>query len=214
MVYRKDRHGFYELMEALHLLKFFHEIGIYEKVAAGVREIEDEDYYEFLQSGWEQIAPDFDMHYIYLTENGDWVTEDEIEQMNENDYSDYPNTVYHFSSPQMREYYRLCRLYEHRHSIGPEANPFVKKAARHIDDCVNQVHGCFGVSFDDDRYARELLIEFTPEDSYVTPDLILAIHETLEYYREHVNALRLEMLKWPPVFLPALPAAKGSETDE
>jgi len=116
-----------------------------------------------------------------------------------------------YSSPEMREYYRLCRLYEHRCGISPKDNPYVTSADKHFSSCFLYIDGHFAAFFDDDKYTTKLCIEICPEEYGAGTELIYGIHETLAYYGEHLNELRRELMRGPFVFLPQLPAPKGEE---
>jgi hypothetical protein len=193
----------------LEMLKYYHDIGIYGNVVRNAKEISEDDYFEFAEYGLEFVAPDFAFEEISFDDNHDPVSEDEPEST----YSDHVHSLYRFGSPEMREYYRLCRLYEHREHISPEENPFVRKADAHCSVCANAIPGYLWIGFDD-VHTRELQVEICPDECFVSIDLIEAVHNILEYYGEHVSDIRLELGKGPPVFLPALPAPKGGNAHE
>lgn len=211
MAYHKQQPHFYDLINVLHMLKRYHDIGIYDAVVREAEFISEDDYYEFAELGAEHVAPIFDFEDVPLNE----MTHESLieEECAEQDiYLDaHYHRVYSFSSPEMREYYRLCRLYEYREKIEPEANPFVRRADSYYCQCLRMTNGYFGAGFDCEKHTTKLMIEVCPDEYMIQCDLIEALHDTLEYYKEHLNALRLELLKGPPVFLPALPAPKGDD---
>jgi hypothetical protein len=66
--------------------------------------------------------------------------------------------------------------------------------------------GQFCAGFDSDEHTTTLLVEICPEWQYDIMEIIWAVRETLDFYVEHLPALRREMARTPFVFLPALPA--------
>jgi hypothetical protein len=181
---------YFFLMQCLRLLKKFHEIGIYEKAAGNIREIAEDNYYELALRGLEHVAP------IYG-----------IEELGE-DVCCGGHVVHSFSDPAMPEYYRLCRLYEYKHSIAPNENPFVSKADEYFIECLNQTTGDFGSDFDDPEHPKALWIETCPERRACEFGLIDLVHGLMGFYRSEVESLRLELLRGPFVYLPALPEHK------
>jgi hypothetical protein len=210
MPYKKTSRDFSDSLYLLEMLRYFHEIGIYEAVVRGTEEITFDDYYEFAELGLELAAPEFDFERVPLGDNCEPLAENEPRA----EYCEHYHLLYRFGSSELREYYRLCRLYEHRESITPEQNPFVQKADDYYCTCASAVNGYLWMGFDDDCHTSELVVEICRDEYYPTLELIEAIHDTLEYYKEHVIDIKLELLKGPPVFLPALPAPKGGAAGE
>ena len=184
------QYSYYELMSCLRLLKFLNDIGIYEKAVGNIQTIYEEDYYELALRGLDNVAPEFG-----IEELGDEVCCG-------------GHTVYHFSDPAIPEYYRLCRLHEHKHHITPRENPYMIKADKAFDDCCRYTCSDFGAGFDDDVHVREILIETCPEYPFDEREIIEVVHSMLEYYRSELERLRSELLRGPAVWLPALPAHK------
>ena len=193
------------ILEMLQLLKFFHGIGLYDSFCH-ITALTEDDYYELVQLGLENIAPIYIESQISSGDDGDVVIEEGDDC---DDYGWHCHTLHMFSSPEMQEYYRLCRIYEYKHGLSPKENRFVTAAERHYCNCLNCVSGNFGGSFDDDRHTTKLYIEVCPESDWAAIDLIYCIHETLEFYSENLSGLRLELLKGEPVFLMQLPSPKG-----
>ena len=193
------------LLDILRLVKFFHSIGVYESVCYGMYELTENDYYELIQLGLENVAPIYTEEQIGMTDN-----EEPAAMGEETEYFDeHYHTLQTFSSTEMQEYYRLCRIFEYSHGIEPEDNTFVKAAENHYINCLRLVEGYFGADFDDDRRTTKLIIETCPENWWSEIDLMHCLHDTLEFYRENLGKLRLEILKGPAVFLAQLPAPKG-----
>jgi len=182
---------YYELMRSLHLLKLFHDIGIYDKAVAGIRDISGDDYYELVLLGLEHVAPYF-----------------EREELGE-EHCCGGHVVYHFSDLAMLEYYRLCRLYEFMHGIPPEKNPYVIDANNYYSRCYFSTYGDFATNYDDEEHPRGIWVETCPEQYISEHDVIELIHEVLEYYRKGLDRLSAELSEGPPVWLPALPPHVG-----
>jgi hypothetical protein len=123
---------------------------------------------------------------------------------------DHFHTAYSFSSPEMREYYRLCRLYEHREGIEPKDNPYVKKADDHYISVLRRTGGQFGAGFDSEIHITALYIETCPEWQYDVMEIIRAVRKTLDYYPEHLAELQRDMARAPFVFLPELPKRRAA----
>ena len=193
------------LLGMLRILKLFHSIGLYESVCNYMTELTEDDYYELIQLGMENVAPIYTVDQVGM--NGD--EEPSIMDEEDDDYGGHYHTLQTFSSPEMQEYYRLCRIYEYARGIEPEDNKFVKAAESNYINCLRSVSGHFSADFDDDRRTTKLIIETCPENWGPETDLIYCIHDTLEFYRENLGELRLEILKGSAVFLPQLPAPKG-----
>jgi hypothetical protein len=70
------------------------------------------------------------------------------------------------------------------------------------------------MGFDDDHNTSKLVVEICPDEYHASFELIQAIHDTLEYYKEHLADISIEIMKGPPVVLPALPAPKGGQDGE
>lgn len=198
--------NYYTLLEMLMLIKYFYDLGKYDVLCGAVESVDEEDYYELILSGLESIAPIYKHSQIATGEDGETII-----NADENDYGDHWHDLYTFSSPDMLEYYRLCRLYEYKHAIEPEKNKYVKSAEQSYCECLRSVSGSFYASFDSDRYTTKLWIEICPEDYGLGPDLIYCIHEALEYYTDSLSKLRCELMQGAFTFLPQLPAYKGDE---
>ena len=179
-----------ELMRCLRLLKCLHSIGIYEKAVGNIKEISEDDYNDLAFRGMEHVAPIFEM-----------------EELSE-DICCGGHTVYQFSDPAVPEFYRLCRLYEHRHGIEPGKNPYVVEADDLYSELYRSAPSYFGAGYNDEVHIRELWIETCPERPLDERDIIELVHEMLEFYRSKVETLRSELLRGPVVYLPALPEHK------
>jgi hypothetical protein len=210
MPYQKTRPDFSGILYLLEMLRYFHAIGIYDAVVRDTEEITANDHFEFADLGLELAAPDFRFEEVPLDDDHEPLAENETEM----ECCGHWHLLYRFGSPEMREYYRLCRLYEHRESIEPEENPFVQKANDYYCLCADAVDGYIWVGFDDDRYTSALLVEICPDEYYTSLELIKAVHDMIEYYKEHLCDIRLELTNGPPVFLPALPAPKGGQDQD
>jgi hypothetical protein len=175
------------LMYSLRMVKMFHDIGIYDKAAGNIKEIDEDDYYELVLNGLANVA----QYY-------------EAEELGE-EHCCGGHVVHHFSGPVIPEYYRLCRLYEFKHSIAPEENPYVQRADDYYCWCLNNTHGDFASNFDNEGHPREIWAETCPEHNTCEYELIELVHDVLEFYRAEVQTLRAELRSGPTVWLPALP---------
>ena len=189
-------HVNYQLINCLRLLKLLHSIGVYEKAVGSIQEITEDDYYELALLGLEHVAPVFDVEEL-----GDEVCCG-------------GHTVYHFSDPAIPEYYRLCRLYEHKHGIEALIDPYVIKADEMFRHFCNDAVSSFGACFNDEVHIRELLIEICPEQLADEMEIIEIIYNMLGFYRIEVERLRSELLSGPMVWLPALPPYVGRKAQK
>jgi hypothetical protein len=203
---------FSSMLGLLEMLKYYHDIGIYDNVVRGVKEVREDDRYEFADRGLEFVAPYFDFEQVPMGNDHEILSDAEAEEYEE--YCEHWHAMYRFSSPEMREYYRLCRLYEHRERISPEENPFVRRASLHCAECARAISAYLWFGFDCELHTRELLVEICPDEYCVSLELVRAVHDALAYYGKHVRKLALELKKGPPVHLPALPAPKGEADGE
>jgi len=178
---------YFFLMQCLRLLKFLHDIGIYDETVGDIKKISGDDYPELVMLGLENVAPIFNM-----------------EELGE-EHCCGGHIVYHFSDPALLEYYRLCRLYEFKHSITPEENPYVIKADDFFVSCLEYTKSEFGCDYDDIKHPRGIWIETCPERYAYEQELIGLVYDMMEFYQTEVEALRAELLKGPVVYLPALP---------
>jgi hypothetical protein len=174
-------------MYSLRLLKLFHEIGIYKEAVGGIKEITDDDYYELALNGIACVSSYY-----------------EAEQLGE-DVCCGGHVVHHFSDPAMVEYYRLCRLYEIKHSVTKATNPYVTKADRYYISCLEYARGNFGTDYNNEDDPKEIWIETCPESCLCEYEVVEFIHDMMEYYRNEVETLRTDLLTSPIVWLPALP---------
>jgi len=188
------------LLETLDLLKLYHDIGIYDAVTRNIFDVTAEDLYELQLIGLDCVAP-ISINYSvaeYRREYPNRVTDDT------DMYDD--NYIQLSGSPEMREYYRLCRLYEYREGIEPETNPYVIAADHYYRDVLASTRSYFGAGFDDDRYTQMLLIETSPECEYDMTEIIELIHDMLAYYAEQLPKLERDIKLGRFTFLPGLPA--------
>ena len=196
---RYDDHS--EILEAIDLLKFYFDIGIYDDVTSNIKKIDGFDNYELELIGLECVAPIStgytapEFHLVYKNIEIDDFYEDNYIQL--------------FSSPEMLEYYRLCRLYEYREGVVPEDNPYVVAADRYYRDVLRCTQSYFGAGFDDDHYTQMLLIETSPESEYEIKEIIELIHDMLTYYTEQLPKLDRDLKLGKLTFLPELPAHTG-----
>lgn len=192
------------IIETLKLLRFYSDIGIYDAVVGESNIINDADYYEFELAGLDHVAPISSKHFV-----GDEYEDENAPDEGEFFHSGCLHTVYYYSSPEMIEYYRLCRLYEHREGIEPDENPYVKAADAHYIAGFQMCDGYFGFGFDSERYTHNLIIELCPENEYNARDIVAFIHSTLKYYAERLSSLERDIRLGKLVWLPELPAHKG-----
>ena len=201
------------ILETLSLLKLYSDIGIYDAVVGTTERVNGDDYFEFEMTGLENIAPIFNMWQpgtqpdIYLDE--EFIYGDEDNEHLSDGGCDH--MLYSFSSPEMREYYRLCRLYEHREGIEIERNPYVKEAEDCFWEYVGLTQGYFGAGFDDDRHTKDILVEVCPENTCYYREIIELIYDTLEFYTMKVKELEREIRLGKPVWLPELPAHESGD---
>lgn len=180
----------YYMIQSLRIVKFFYDIGQFDEALKFVTWIHDEDYGELFLNGIGSLAPMF-----------------EVEELGE-EVCCGGHTLYHFSDPAMTEYYRLSRLYEYKHSIAHENNPYFIKADEHFIECCRYTNGNFGACYDNDDHPREIQIETCPERPLDELELLICIHDVMEFYRNEVIELHKELMRGPMVWLPALPAPK------
>ena len=213
-------YDYWMILETLNLLRCFAEIGIYDAVVGDAEEISEGDYYEFELSGLENVAPIFSRLEVGSGSCSGGVDEDDMDDIDDigdadDTYANLPcctgcaHPVYLLSSPEMREYYRLCRLYEHREGIEPKNNPYVKAADDYYTKEIQMCSEYCDADFDDNRHTRNLFIEMCPERSYEIREIIGLIHKMLEYYKNNVEELEREIYLGKPAWLPALPAHEG-----
>ena len=210
MPYIKHTRDYESTMYVLRALKLFHDIGIYAAVTNGMHEVAEGDFYELTELGIEHVAPVFQSEEVPMDERENQMSDEEFAQAVEQDqyYDGHYHYIYRFSSLEMKEYYRLCRLYEHRERLEPKDDPFVLEADRHYTGWAQSVSGYLWMGYNNDIHPTELVAESCPENGYDQIDLILAIHETLEFYKNNLDHLRREISQDPFIFLPALPAPK------
>ena len=177
----------YDLIHCLRLVKLFHDMGIYEDAVGDIKEIAEGDYYELIMRGFSAVAPAYEAE-----EPGD-------------EHGCGGHTIHHFSDPALVEYYRLCRLYELKHALPPERNPYMALAENHYITCLNSTNGDFGSNYDDEKHPTEIWIETCPEWYVYEDELIELVHDVLEFYRNEVETLRTDLLTSPIMWLPALP---------
>ena len=89
----------------------------------------------------------------------------------------------------------------------------MRRASLHFSKCAREISAYLWSGFDNELHTRELLAEICPDEYYVSLELVRAVHDTLEYYKEHVDELAFELKKGPPVHLPAPAAPKGGNAD-
>jgi MoaA/NifB/PqqE/SkfB family radical SAM enzyme len=186
MPYIKQNCDYEFLIHVLRALKLFHDIGIYSVVTSGMQSVNIDDFYELADLGIECVAPLFQREDVAMDAEETPITDEELAQAVEEDqYCDgHCHIVYRFSSPEMMEYYRLCRLYEHREGLEPKDNPFVKEADRHFSGWAMSVSGYLWIGFDSDIHTTQLVTESCTDQDYDRMDLITAIHKTLQFYKE------------------------------
>ena len=210
MAFFRNHYDCIQLIEILWMLKTYHDAGIYDVVVRGTETITEDDYYEFSDLGLENAAPlTTRKEFIYDNESDEWIAMRNLDNFDGYE-EEYPHNFYTYSSPEMREYCRLCRLYEYREGIPPEQNPYHRRAHTHAAMYMRRV-GNVWIGFTDDDSGNEMYVETSSEMGYDAAEVVNCIHHVMAYYRENLNALRLELLRGPWVFLPALPAAKGAQ---
>ena len=210
MPYIKRTRDYEYLMYTLRILKLFHDLGIYAAVTGGMNEVTEEDFYELADLGIENVAPIFRRDEVSMDEEENQMTEEALAQAEAQNqyYEGHYHTIYRFSSPEMKEYYRLCRLYEYREGLEPKDNPYVNEADGHFIKWARSVSGYLWIGYDCDFHTTELVTETCPEEGYDQIDLIMAIHRTLQFYKDNLGRLKREINRNPFIFLPALPALK------
>jgi hypothetical protein len=184
---------YYELMRCLRFLKSLHDFGIYYKTVGNIQKISEDDYYELVLRGLEHAAPIFG-----------------VEELGQ-DVCCGGHVVYHFSSPDILEYYRLCRLLEYQRGIEPKDNPYIVRADESFTNSCRNACSDFGACFNDDTHVREIQLEVCPECMVYEEELIEVVCEMLEFYHSELEKLRAEFLGKPLVWLPALPAHKQTK---
>jgi hypothetical protein len=192
----------------LEALCRYRDWGIYDAVTRGMTELGEDDIFELYELGLDNAAPFTSRDDIPMGGDDSVVTAEEIAQVIENGEKyecDHYHTVYSFSSPEMREYYRLCRLYERREGIEPKDNPYVMSADAHYVSVLRMINGQFAAGFDSEIHTTSLYVETCPEWQYDTMEIIWTVRKTLDYYTEHLVELQREMARTPFVFLPVLP---------
>jgi hypothetical protein len=193
--------GYYnDFIYTLQMLCMFRDVGIYNAATSEIDEITEDDYFELAERGIECSAPIFIRDDVPM--GGD---EYEIKDTDLNEEIDHYHTLYRVSSPEMKEYYRLCRLIEYRGGIQPEDNPYVKEADKHYCDCLKMIYTNLWAGFDSNRHTTELVFELCPDYETDVITLIMVIIDTLKYYPAHLGELERDLRMGKPVFLPELP---------
>jgi|GEM_PF-3371771 len=199
-----EDHSF--LIEVLTLLKVCHTAGIYDTMTEYISMVDGEDFYELQLLGLECVAP-----ICRRLTPREFFLEYRNEQLDDDFYEN--NEIWLFGSPEMLEYYRLCRLYEYREGVESEVNPYVIKADKYYDDVLIGVSSNFGVGFDDYHYTRMLLVETCYEWNFSTMEVIGIVRDMLEFYRQNLPKLDADLKLGRITFLPELPAYKGGNSE-
>ena len=105
-------------------------------------------------------------------------------------------TLY-FSSTDMMEYYRLCRVYGKKHGVKLSANPYMLEAKRLVDDCLDQ--GCPVCEYRlqtkiNHKWASGIVFRMWPEFEWHFA-LLTQINRVFGFYTEQLQKLKkaLEM---------------------
>lgn len=210
-------HTYDDYIYILRTLCLYRDWGIYDAVTRGIDELRDDDIYELYELGLDNAAPFARREDIPMGGDEDRITAEEMAQMEEGGAiyeCDHYHAAYSFSSPEMREYYRLCRLYEHREGIEPKKNPYVVNADDHYVSVLRQTNGQFGAGFDSELHTTELYIEICPEWQYDVMEIIWIVRKTLDYYVKYLPELQHEMAKTPFVFLLSLPEHTADQREQ
>ena len=191
------------LVYTLHILRTFYEYGIYDDIVSCIEELDENDYCELEMSALEYIAPEYERDEIPM--DFDEIPMSAEDMADEDIYADcsHWHTVYRFSGPEMREYYRLCRLYEYREGIAPQENPYVSGAEAHYISLLRHTSSGFAADFDSDSTTTKLIFETCQDSSYESMELVTTVGEMMKYYKEHLPEITRDIMCGPPVFLPA-----------
>ncbi|MDR0863032.1 MAG: hypothetical protein LBN30_09720 [Oscillospiraceae bacterium] len=198
--------NYYALVEMLQLIRVIHDNGALDALR-GISEVSEDDFLEIALTALENAAPICTMEEIPMTADEEPVPDYEPGDT----YIDceHWHTKCSFTSPEMLEYYRLCRLFEYREGIEPEDNIYVTEAEAHYVNCLRRAQGHYCAGYDDDRHTTRLVFESCPDYDYSLPDIVWEVRDTLAYYAENVNTLARDIALGRFVYLPALPAYKG-----
>lgn len=112
-------------------------------------------------------------------------------------YSDYEDihTMY-FSHPAMMEYYRLCRSYGKHRGVKLRDNPYMRRAADFVQNCLHQ-DGCFTCDYRlqtkvNHRWASGVVFRMWPE---FNGDLALLVQmsRVFDFYEREAPRLKKEL---------------------
>lgn len=184
------------VLETLYLAKVFFDIGIYDKVCGHIGSIDDCDYNELVLLGLEKIAPSCRHYQEFMDNDGKLVKVDQMDDAHLNQM-DCWNDVYAYSSPEMKEYHRLCKAYSKKHSIPLQTNKYFRLAVSSVDTYRYELDNGANIRFDNLMNASELLVEWPVTDFYPRPELFMYIHNIFEFYKNNIEKLRLELASGP-----------------
>ena len=193
------------IVDMIDLLKLYYDIGIYDAITQHVVHVSEDDFFELQLIGLEYIAP---IGYRCSVEEFKLLYRNTVFA---DTYAYDENDIQLASSPDMIEYYRLCRLYEHREGVEPEQNPYVVAAENYYKETLRATDSYFGAGFDDDHHTTMLYIETCPDCEYSVIEIIELIHDMLMYYTRQLPKLERDIRFGKFTFLPELPAYKGGD---
>lgn len=202
------------LINMLHILKACHQAGCYEQVVRTAETMDEGDYLELEMLALEHVAPIYDEDELFYDfENDTWISGDDLPRTEETniDYES-PHRMHYFSSPEMLEYYRLCRVYEWREGIPPESNRYVHSAEAFLRRNFYR-NNTVWYGLDEGDHPGHFYTEATSDYGYDTAVLVEDLSDMLMYYKDKLPALKLELAK-KPAFLPMLPPAREVESHE
>lgn len=103
-------------------------------------------------------------------------------------------TQYYLSSPEMMEYYRLCRTYCEGYCVSLKENPFMKKAEEQVNSMLRGLCGNYGwtlLTRINHQWASGIVFAHDDYfDAYAYMELIEAFLEIFHFYQTELEALK------------------------
>lgn len=164
-----------EAFMPVYLCKLFHDHGILDQYLPNAPMVDPDNYWVAIMEAFCAVA--------------DEVWSDFLEG--------WEMEKHYFSSYDMNEYYRLCRVYSCRHHISLADNPFMVKAREYVRDCL-QCSGyfdCWLLTKINHEWASGIVVveqcSYNGTDHYL--EFISALLDIFGFYTSELQALKDEL---------------------